>query len=82
MARQSPWLFIEVDFLPPLTPSAEEAENGQLFAEHVRAEMGHVTTMPLHSMGARELRKEMKEQMEAAKAKEVAKKGGAASELF
>ena len=80
--RQNPWTTIEVDFLPAHVPTAAEAKDGKLMAESVRAAMGAASGMPLHNLGARELRKEMKVAADEAKAKAAAAKGGAAkSEL-
>lgn len=71
----TPWTRIEVDFLPAHTPTPAEAADGKLMAESVREGMGAASGMPLHHLGSRELRKEMKEEAEAAAAKAAAAKG-------
>ena len=72
---QNPWMAITVDFLPVHQPTPEEERNGQLMAESVRQKMGVASGLPLHNLGARELRKEMKAAADAEKAREAAAKG-------
>jgi len=75
----TPWMFIEVEYLPTVHPSADEASSGQLMADRVRAAIGAASGLPLHPLGARDLRKEMKKAEElakAAKAAEAARKAG------
>ena len=69
----TPWLRIEVEYLPTHVPTPAEAASGQTLAEAVRVEMGAASGLPLHTLGARELRKEMKAAAEVAKAKAAAK---------
>lgn len=72
----TPWMRITVDYLPPHRPSVDEAQDGQLMAEAVRGQMAAFSGLPLHPLGARELRKEMQEeadQRDAAKAAKVGK---------
>ena len=72
----------QVQFLPPQAPEGEEASNGQQFADAVRRRMGEASGYPLHHLGSRELRKEMKEQAERAtlaKREGAKKKGNGAS---
>jgi hypothetical protein len=78
-SAQTPWMFIEVEYLPTVHPSADEASSGQLMADRVRAAIGAASGLPLHPLGARDLRKEMKKAEElakAAKAAEAARKAG------
>jgi len=72
----TPWMRIKVDYLPPHRPTVDETQDGQLMAEAVRVEMAQFSGLPLHQLGARELRKEMTEEAEqraAAKAVKVGK---------
>ena len=69
---------ITIDYLPPRVPTPEEVLDGQLMAEAVRVQMAAFSGLPLHTLGARELRKEMKEKAEAARAKAEAAKAKAA----
>eukprot|EP00908_Phaeocystis_cordata_P011565 Transcript_22477.p3 GENE.Transcript_22477~~Transcript_22477.p3 ORF type:complete len:339 (+),score=159.92 Transcript_22477:2273-3289(+) len=70
----TPWMRITIDYLPPRVPTPEEVLDGQLMAEAVRVQMAAFSGLPLHTLGARELRKEMKEQAAEAKARKGAEK--------
>jgi len=71
----TPWMRITVDYLPPQRPTVDGAQDGQLMAEAVRVQMGTFSGLPLHPLGARELRKEMQEEGEQRDAAKVAKVG-------
>ena len=70
--QQSPWLTVTVDYLPAHHPTSAEATSGPLMAEAVRAEMSAASGLPMHTLGARELRKEMKAAAELKHAKKAA----------
>ena len=72
----TPWMRITVDYLPAHRPSAAEARDGQLMAEAVRVQMASFSGLPLHHLGARELRSEIKEEAEQREAARAAKGGG------
>lgn len=68
---------ISVLYLPSYAPEGEEATNGQLMADKVRGQMAKESGFPLHHLGSRELRKEMKEAAAKAElAKKAKSKGG------
>ena len=54
----APWVEMEVSFLPTYVPSEKERANPELMAEAVRVRMAAALGLPLHAIGARELRKE------------------------
>ena len=67
---------ITIDYLPPRVPTPEEVLDGQLMAEAVRVQMASFSGLPLHHLGARELRSEIKEEAEQREAARAAKGGG------
>lgn len=75
----NPWLYIEVDFLEALQPTEAQKADGRLLAQAARAAMASASGMPLHELGAKELREEMKKEAAAkAAAKQAANKDGQA----
>jgi lysophosphatidylcholine acyltransferase/lyso-PAF acetyltransferase len=54
----APWVAMEVCFLPTHVPSEEERADPERMAEAVRGRMAAALGMPLHAIGAKELRKE------------------------
>jgi len=69
----NPWLSIEVDFLPAISPSAAQKADGSLLAHATRSAMASATGLPLHEMGAKDLRDEMKRKAVAAREAKQAK---------
>ena len=70
----TPWMAITVDYLPTHQPTAQEAADGAIMAETVRGQMSRFSGLPMHRLGARELRKELSEAKPPPKPKEA--KGG------
>ena len=54
----APWVAMEVCFLPTYAPSEQERADPAAMAEAVRVRMAAALGLPLHGIGARELRKE------------------------
>lgn len=67
----TPWMAISVDYLPTHQPTPQEAADGAIMAETVRAQMSRFSGLPMHRLGARELRKELSEAKPTPKPKEA-----------
>ena len=60
-------MFLDVHFLETHQPTPAEAADGKLMSENVRKEMSDASGFPMHKIGARDLRHEMKQEALAAK---------------
>ena len=60
----TPWQRVHVEYLPVCHPSADEELDAERYAERVRREMATAAALPLSEYGARDLRAELKGEMQ------------------
>uniref|UniRef100_A0A7S3B8E1 Phospholipid/glycerol acyltransferase domain-containing protein n=1 Tax=Haptolina ericina TaxID=156174 RepID=A0A7S3B8E1_9EUKA len=72
----TPYLAIRVEFLTPHKPTEEEAVDAKATAEAVRRLVSEGCGLPLNTIGAKQLRQEMKEEEEKANAAKAGRQPG------